>query len=133
MQLKLYFEMHNKMFTDHSKNPKLGGPKIPYITIPSNWYPPEICPEIEELCNKLKYGIKFINTNYKIKPNLSKKEFQALINLKMNNNIIIKAADKGDVTVILNTGDYETKMTEDLSNNRPTAYLKMELSNYNPK
>ena len=130
MQLKLYFEMHNKRYTDYSRNPNIGKPKIPYMIIPSTWNPPDTCPEIEEFCIKLKQGIKSINNTYKNKPNLSKNEFKALINLRNNKEIVIKAADKGGGVVVLNTSDYVTKMNEHLSN--ATAYLKLEPKNYDP-
>ena len=63
--------------------------------------------------------------------NLSYQERQALKDLRNNENLIILPADKGNATVILNTTDYNQKMTELLSSdeykpikNDPTTYLE---------
>lgn len=109
MQLKLYFDTHNKMFTN-VKNKNLGKPKIEYIKITSTWNPPEPYPEIENFCNKLKYGIKAINNKYQNIPNLSRDEINAINNLRKNPNIIIKAADKGGGVTVMDTQDYDNKM-----------------------
>jgi len=50
-------------------------------------------------------------------PNLTAKETQALKNLKRNDNITIKKADKSAGIVILNTIDYETKIYTMLNDN----------------
>ena len=52
--------------------------------------------------------------------NISKGEFVAIQELKGNKGITILHADKGRATVIINTTDYETKMTTLL--NDPTTY-----------
>ena len=48
--------------------------------------------------------------------NISKGEFKALRELKADTDITILPADKGRSTVILNTKDYESKLSTLLSN-----------------
>jgi len=129
MQLKLYFDTHNKISTN-VENKNLGKPKIEYIKIPSSWNPPEPYPEIESFCNKLKYGIKVINNKHRNIPNLSQDEIKAIYSLRKNSKIIIKAADKGGGVTIMNTHDYDNKMKLHLD---IPAYLKLENSiEYDP-
>ena len=105
MKLKQYFKIQNNLFRN-SGNKNLGKPKIPYISIPSAWSPPEDYIEIDDFCNKLKFGIKNINNKYKNTPDLCKNEFKALLNLRNNKNIVIKSADKGGGTVVINIYNY---------------------------
>jgi len=126
MKLKLYFKIQNNLFKN-SGNKNLGKPKIPCISIHS---PAEDYIEIEDFCKKLKFGIKNINKKYINTPNLSKREFKAILNLRNNKNIVIKSADKGGGTVVLNTLDYENKMLEHLSNN--VAYAKIDTNDFDP-
>ena len=57
----------------------------------------------------MKYGINIINNKYKNIQNLSKEEIKALISLRKNKNLIIKAADKGGGVTVMNTLDYDNK------------------------
>ena len=50
------------------------------------------------------------------KPNTTKKERQALKDLRSNKDIVIVQADKGNATVIMNTDDYEKKALAILRN-----------------
>ena len=55
--------------------------------------------------------------NYRFQhENLNKQEQVALKRLSRNKDIIIKPADKGGATVILNTGDYITEVMQQLNN-----------------
>ncbi|GFR75306.1 hypothetical protein ElyMa_002184400 [Elysia marginata] len=54
-------------------------------------------------------------------PNLTSDEKTALKDLKTNTNIIIKPADKEGAVVVMNTADYTTECTKQLSN---TLYYK---------
>ncbi|GFS02221.1 hypothetical protein ElyMa_001117400 [Elysia marginata] len=54
-------------------------------------------------------------------PNLTSDEKTALKDLRTNTNIIIKPADKGGAVVVMNTADYTTECTKQLSN---TLYYK---------
>lgn len=95
----------------------------------SLWNLPESFPEIDDFCNKLKYGIRKINDNYQNKPNLCKEEFKALHNLRKNNNLVIKPVNKGGGITAMNSINYEAKMTEHLSN---TAYLQLNITDFKP-
>jgi len=81
------------------------------------WWPPILNPKITKLCDKLKHVISSHRHKYKPFPNLTAKETQALKNLKRNDNITIKKADKSAGIVILNTIDYETKIYTMLNDN----------------
>ena len=58
------------------------------------------------------------------KPNLSKDEFKALKNLKHNPDIIIKRADKGSASVIMDKTNYIAEAHRQLNN--PLHYKKIE-------
>ncbi|XP_077778802.1 uncharacterized protein LOC144326219 [Podarcis muralis] len=63
--------------------------------------------------------------------NLHKEEQKALTNLRKDNNIIILPADKGNATVVMNTSDYQAKLSNLLQDptyqpikTDPTTYLE---------
>jgi len=83
--------------------------------------------KLEQLCYKSVFNIICQNTNiaaekmfqrlkHKSIRNLSEDEWKALKELKMNNDIIIYKADKGNAIVILNKSDYVSKMKSILNN-----------------
>lgn len=124
----------NRNFNSQNNNYKMDNKhktKIEPIIVPSTWYPPNLNPDINTFCNKLKYHVKVINEKYKNTPNLSKYERIALNKLRNNKNIIIKAADKGGGICVMNTSDYTEKMLNHLNSN--PAYIKIEGSSYDPK
>ena len=106
-RLKLNHFFHNK--------PQLGDPK-PFIE-KSGWSPDDqLIPEdilkeiktLEEEVNKIKL---------KNGPsNLSKQEKSAIKSLKQDKNIIIKPADKGNATVIMDKSEYIKEANRQLSN-----------------
>ena len=57
------------------------------------------------------------------KKNLKKQEYQAVRELYNNNDIVIKAADKGGLIVIMNTTDYIAEADRQLNN--PDHYEKL--------
>ena len=69
------------------------------------------------------------------KPNITKKERQALIELRKEKSIMILPADKGKATVIMDTGEYEQKVktmllkckTYEKLNKDPTPKYKRKL------
>ena len=79
---------------------------------------------------------KCINNTKRPASNIIKGEFKALQDLKADNDITILPADKGRSTVILNTKDYESKMstlfsdtnTYEVLKNDPTPKLNRELT-----
>ena len=83
----------------------------------SNWTPPEklIHPKILEKISEMETEIK----NLRIKketPNLKKAELNALPKIKNDTGIVIKSADKGSATVIMNKADYVFEAKRQLSN-----------------
>ena len=72
----------------------------------------------------------FYEENFKNKSNISKDEWQDILNLKNNKDIIIKEADKGGAVVIMNTKHY-FKMISDHLNEEKT--YKMVESNCDTK
>ena len=58
------------------------------------------------------------------KANITKNEFQALQNLRKNDDLIIKPADKGSATVVMNKIDYISEAERQLAN--PKHYKQIE-------
>ncbi len=54
---------------------------------------------------------------------------EALEDLKKYHNIMVQPADKGRVTVIMNTTDYKTKCLDLLSDSKPYKKLKKDPTN----
>ncbi|KAK9402181.1 hypothetical protein NXF25_010537 [Crotalus adamanteus] len=82
--------------------------------------------------NKIRLEItNILCTSKPPKSNLPKEEQTALRNLKEDTSIIILPADKGNAMVVMNTSDYQTKLTNLLQdstykplNRDPTTYLE---------
>ena len=55
---------------------------------------------------------------------MKKEEYQAMRELHMNNDIVIKPADKGGSIVIMNTTDYIAEAQRQLNN--PNHYDKLQ-------
>lgn len=133
LQIKLFFLNKEDKLSKTNKNittpvkDNNNSNKIKPIKIVSNWQPPKPNPSINAFCNKLKYEIKQISRNYKNTPNLSIKEHKALQNLRKNNKITIKPADKGGGIVILDTINYEEKILTYLDNNSIYSIVSMDL------
>ena len=66
----------------------------------------------------------FYEENFKNKSNISKHEWQDILNLKKNKDIIIKEADKGGAVVIMNTQHYFKMISDHL--NDETTYKMVE-------
>lgn len=104
---KLAYFFHDK--------PRMSDPK-PFIE-KSDWLPEDtqlhedLLKELENL-EKESDKIKLRNGP----PNLSKSEKHAIRSLQNNKNIIIKPADKGSATVIMNKKDYIAEANRQLSN-----------------
>ena len=98
------------------------GPKSGYkrkFRNKSNWTPSSklIDPKILEKINNMEMEIKNLQIK-KENPNLKKSELKALRRLKTDANIIIKPADKGSATVIMNKCDYIFEAKRQLSDSR---------------
>ena len=99
------------MFNDQSVN------KIEKFTGNPNWNPPKSkCSSvITGYSNYLQQEIKKLAAVNKTKPNISRKERDALQNLSQDKSILVQKADKGGSIVVLNTFDYENKIHNMLS------------------
>jgi len=82
---------------------------------PSNWSPPFTPEDIEQRLDTLTEAIEFIQLN-PAETNLSKPEKIGLKELRRNSQIIIKPADKGSATVIMDTVNYIFEAERQLSN-----------------
>jgi hypothetical protein len=106
-----------------SKGPKFSiTPKsIPSVDIITGF---ETAPPGPEKDSFIAHAHKYATQNRRIKQNVTEGERAALKQLKRDNSIIVLTADKGGSTVIMNRDDYDSKMTEIVSN--PTDYEKVD-------
>ena len=73
--------------------------------------PPELANDVRhQIVNLVKEGPKTV------KPNLNQAEKKALEALRSDSSIVCLKADKGNVTVVMDTKDYKTKMYDHLQN-----------------
>ena len=91
----------------------------------SKWTPPDkrLHPKILEKIADMESEIKNLRFS-KENPNLKKSEFRALRKLKNNIDIVIKPADKGSATVIMNKNDYIFEANRQLSNTKHYKKLR---------
>lgn len=82
----------------------------------STWVPKHTNANITEFCHAVKNDIELLSKN-KVHPNLTLKEFRALQELKKEESVTIKPADKGGGIAVLNTSDYILKIEEMLQDN----------------
>jgi len=90
--------------------------KLPF-TENSNWIPPDkfMTSEIHTKLAELRSEVLNLNI-LKDKQNLSFEEKSALQNLKSNDKLVIKKADKGSATVIMYKSDYIRESERQLNN-----------------
>ena len=98
----------------------------PPFTPKSDWTPPagSLPPEIATL---IQSDVKYVDTDFRLtytQPNLSKVEAEALRELKENNRIIIKPADKGSAVVIMDREQYLWEGYRQLHDQK--YYLKLD-------
>ena len=110
-----------------SKNPELDTPDYSLVKSKSNICPPQNRNStLESVINFLQKQ-SFYEENFKNKSNISKHEWQDILNLKKNKDIIIiKEAEKGGVVVIMNTKHYLKMISDHL--NDETTYKMVELN-----
>jgi hypothetical protein len=101
------------------------GPKIAGFPVPSNFAPPEIAQAgVEQLLAGFKLDLKMkiegLYNNSWVPTNLSRVETQSLTNLRKNQEIVIKPADKGGAIVIMSKEKYLAEGFKNL--NRPEYY-----------
>ena len=124
VQLKAFF--HNK--EDKSDNTE----KDAFETLTakkSRWTPPEgQFTSIDYFIKKCRHDVHKLKSNCNTKlSNLSKEEWTALINLKNRNDLVIKAADKGQFINSVNSFHPALKYTWEISENS-LAFLDIKLS-----
>lgn len=89
-----------------------------------NYWPKKLNKNITELCREVKKEIHNLYKQSSNYYNLSKAEIKALNELKRNQNIIIKKADKNSGLVVMNKKDYETKVYTQLRDIKVYTPLK---------
>ena len=72
----------------------------------------------------------FFEEHFKNRSNISKHEWQYILNLKKNKDIVIKEADKGGTVVIMNTKNYLRMIIDHLNDERT---YKMVEANFDAK
>jgi len=97
--------------------------KLPF-TGKSKFSPPDekIDQKVLDFTNRFSNEIKKIKIK-KETNNIPKEEYQALVNLGKNTDVIIKSADKGSITVIMDRTNYLHEGYRQLSN--PQHYLRI--------
>lgn len=105
------------------------GPSRPLFKNPSRWQPPQSKDKTLTaiLDNLITENEHLLAKETSRKTNVSNSQRFAINQLKMNNEIVIKTADKGGATVIINKADYHDAMQEMLSDT--TTYQKIDKSN----
>ena len=95
------------------------------FTPPSTWTPSNGClpPELLELIKKDCELFDRSTRTFPAQPNLTEQEEQALLQLARNRNIVIKPADKGSATVILDRDQYIWEGLRQLGD--PVYYKKL--------
>ena len=107
-----------------SENPELDTPDSSLVKSKSNFCPPQNRNSTLESVIKFLQKQSFYKDNFKNKSNISKQEWQDVLNLKKNKDIIIKKADKGRVVVIMNTKHCLKIISDHLMTKQPTKWLK---------
>lgn len=121
-KLQLYYHFNK----DNPENePDTDNVDNPIFEKNSDWWPKKLQPEITQFCNEIQNKI-LVLSKQKCRNNLTKREFKALIDLKRNNEIIIKKGDKSSGVIILDKNEYRTKITDML--NDPAIYTKTNVN-----
>ena len=107
-----------------SENPELDTPDSSLVKNKSNFCPPQNRNRTLESVIKFLQKQSFYEKNLKNKSNISKHEWQDILNLKKNKDITIKEADNGGAVVIMNTKHYFKMISDHL--NDETTYKMVE-------
>ena len=118
-----YFFNHRNFKTNFPESERL-----PFVE-KSAWEPPnqKIPENILEQLSDLKSKVAKLRTKKEI-PNLSRSHIQAIRTLKRKNHLVIKPADKGSVTVVMQKADYIKEAERQLNN--PLHYKKISAPIY---
>ncbi|XP_033121407.1 uncharacterized protein LOC117120505 [Anneissia japonica] len=137
LRLKEFFHAHGPAI-DNSNRQQVTNPNLRTKRNDANWTPTEgRNPKLDLYINCFRNRVRseIINLKRKCNYNLSPLERKAVETHKTNRDIVIKPADKGGATVIMNTGDYIREANRQLSNSSlyttlatdPTTQCKKEL------
>ena len=108
-KVRLKFEFANSKKTVIESTP-------PLVKLPSKFMPKKnVHHELEEILRPVEW-IR-IKDDEKVKDNIKNREdLESLVHKTVNNQVIIKPADKGDMIVIQNSDDYQKMCLDHLSN-----------------
>ena len=87
-------------------NPELDTPDSSLVNSKSNFFPPQNRNSNLESIIKFLQKQSFYEESFENKSNISQYEWQDILNLKENEGLILKEADKGGAVVIMNTKHY---------------------------
>lgn len=87
------------------------------FTLPSVWRPPKdkLPPEMAHLIKADLDVVKHLDLEIPFQPNITAEEKKELLRLKTNQNIVIKASDKGNAVVIMDREQYVFEANRQLS------------------
>ena len=105
--------------------------KRPFFTNPSRWQPPpcEDSTFTAILDNIVTQNDVLLDKNTSHKSNVSNNQWYTINQLKDNDDIVIKTADKGGATVIIDKSDYHCAMEKILADR--TTYITVPDFNLN--
>ena len=113
-----------RLVESFSENPELDTPDSSQVKSKSNFCPRRNRNSTLESVIKFLQKQSFYEENFKDKSNISKHEWQDILNLKKNKDIVIKEADKGGAVVIMNIKHYFKMISDHL--NDETTYKMVE-------
>ena len=123
LSLKVHFKKQNEEKNNPYKSTILD--KIVRRDRENPWQPPhENC--ISAYTDAIKDEIQN-NRPQPLKPNITKSEYEALMNLSNRTDIVIKKADKGSATVVCSSDWYENEALRQLSDT--SFYKKVDVNN----
>ena len=94
------------------------------LRLKSLWQPPKgsTAPEVETLINvfheELKNRLKTVDAKHEVSPNTTKGERKALHSLQKRTDIVIRPADKGSATVVMDADKYRTEVLRQLNDEK---------------
>ena len=119
-----HFTRKRRLVEVFSKNPEVDKPDSFLVKSKSNFCPPQNRNRTLGTVIKFLQKQSFYEENFNNKSHISKHEWQDILNLKKNKDIVIKEADTGMTVVIMKTKHY-LKMINDHLNDK-TTYKMVE-------
>ena len=106
------------------ENPELDTPDSSLVKSKSNFCPPQNLNSTFESVFKFLQKQSFYEENFKNKSNISKQEWQDILILRKNKDVIIKETDNSGAVAIMNTKHYLKMISDHLVYLKPTKWLK---------